>query len=167
MAKWPRVHAYRTRDDRVVIIQTLADKFWQRLCAAVDRPDLICHYEAAIDPEAADEEAFALLTELFATRTRSEWMAIFLEHDIPGAPVNTVAELVEDPHFVGRPNTYQVTPSAGPVFQLTGTPICVDDAPFAPALAPSLGADTDDVLREFGGYGDEEIVRLRQIGVIT
>jgi crotonobetainyl-CoA:carnitine CoA-transferase CaiB-like acyl-CoA transferase len=38
----------------------------------------------------------AELRPIFATRTRSEWLEILQQHEVPSAPVNTVGEALED-----------------------------------------------------------------------
>ncbi len=52
--------------------------------------------------DAAQDEIRAALAAAFATRTRDEWVELLGATDTCVAPVNTVAEAVEDPQYVAR-----------------------------------------------------------------
>ncbi|MGI5328568.1 CaiB/BaiF CoA transferase family protein [Actinomadura nitritigenes] len=159
---WPRLEAYRTKDGGAMLMGAHVEKFWRNFCRAVDRPDLLEIDLATVDDGAPDraERVWRELRELFLQRTREEWTALFLDHDVAGGPVNDVTELVDDPHFTARATTYTVDdPSAGPV-RLTTSPVHVPGADFAPAAAPALGADTSDVLRTVAGYDEAAAAKL-------
>lgn len=165
MSKWSRIHPYLTSDG-AVLFQGYYDKFWHRFCEAVDRPDLPLLHSGGLDPVVADDRVFDELTQLFVTRATVEWMHLFLEHDVPGVPVNTPDELAIDPHFVARDNIYDVVDEAGNALRLTGTPIKVAGQTFAPDLAPTFAADTDSVLAA-SGFEASDIELLRSRGVIA
>jgi crotonobetainyl-CoA:carnitine CoA-transferase CaiB-like acyl-CoA transferase len=124
------------------------EKFWQRFCRAVDRPDLMHIDVTTLDEGHAErcERLWRELADLFAQRTKAEWVRLFLEHDIAGGPVNTPAQLVADPHWLARDNTYECTLPEGQTVTLVASPVRVAGERFAPAVAPSLGEDTDEVL---------------------
>ena len=151
---WPRLEAYRTRDGAAILLGAHLEKFWRNFCHAVNRSDLL-----GIDLNTADEGAseraervWRELREIFATRTRAEWIDLFLEHDIAGGPVNSFEDVIHDPHFRTRRNTYTTGNAAtGPV-ELLVSPVRLDGEEFAPNLAPELGADAYDVLRNVAGY---------------
>lgn len=155
---WPRLEAYRTQDGGAILFVAHVEKFWRTFCRAVGREEL-----ADIDLTTIDEgtvergnHVWSQLREIFATRTRAEWMEIFQQHDIAGGPVNTVAELVVDPHFTARPNTYRST-VRGVDLDLIVSPVRAAGEAFAPAAAPELGADTRDVLATIAGYDEAAI----------
>ncbi|ODU07639.1 MAG: hypothetical protein ABS81_00625 [Pseudonocardia sp. SCN 72-86] len=167
MVGWPRLQPYRTSDGLAILFQAQKMKFWRAFCDAVGRPDLQQIYERSPDVTAAEDEVYGALCALFATRTLNEWMTLFVENDIPGLPVNDVESLAVDPHFLARGNVYEARLATGETARLTGTPIKVAmQDPFAPALAPALGADTNDVLTEFLGMTEDEVGELRRGGVI-
>jgi crotonobetainyl-CoA:carnitine CoA-transferase CaiB-like acyl-CoA transferase len=126
-----------------------SEKFWQRFCQAVDRPDLL-----EIDVDTLDEghqqrseQMWTELAALFGQRTKAEWIELFLAHDVAGGPVNTPEQLLNDPHFRARENTYRCTLREGPEVTLVATPVRVPGERFAPDPAPMLGEHTDEVLR--------------------
>jgi len=165
MAGWPRLFHYRTRDDKAVFFQALSPGFWQRFCAAVERPDLLALYEMH-EANAADELAHAELGALFRQRSQAEWMEFFLHHDIPGGPANTLRNLAEDPHFLARDNFYETRLGDGTRLRLSSTPIKAAGQAFSPASAPALAQDTAAILASVLGLSEAEIAALRQRSVI-
>jgi crotonobetainyl-CoA:carnitine CoA-transferase CaiB-like acyl-CoA transferase len=75
------------------------EKFWQGLANAIDRPDMFqdprfASREARIEHQ---EDIIALLSGIFATRTRTEWCNRLLAEDVPHAPMYGTDEALEDP----------------------------------------------------------------------
>lgn len=147
---WPRLEAYRTRDGEAMLFGSHVDKFWRNFCVAVDRPDLLDIDLAGTDAEAPTRAdlVYRELREIFLQRTRAEWLTLFLEHEVAGGPVNSVGDMIGDPHFASRASTYRVDYEGVGELEFVASPVRVVGEKFAPALPPELGADTDDVLRE-------------------
>jgi crotonobetainyl-CoA:carnitine CoA-transferase CaiB-like acyl-CoA transferase len=152
---WPRLEAYRTRDGAAILFGAHVEKFWRNFCHAVGRADLL-----GIDLSTADEGAperaervWRELKDIFATRTRAEWIAVFVGHDIAGGPVNSFGDVIRDPHFRGRRSTYTTGNAATGPIELLVSPVRLDGEEFAPDLAPELGADTEHVLRNIARRG--------------
>jgi crotonobetainyl-CoA:carnitine CoA-transferase CaiB-like acyl-CoA transferase len=156
---WPRLDAYATEDGGTIILGAHTRKFWQRFCAAVGRPDLLEVELDTIDDGQAERARFVWeeLSALFRERTKREWTELFLEHDVTGGPVNSVGELLEDPHFVARETTYELAGPDGGTYRFASSPVRVAGERFAPALAPDLGADGPAVLRAVAGYDESRI----------
>ena len=151
---WPRLEAYRTHDGAAILLGAHVEKFWRNFCHAVNRTDLLGIDLSTADEGAAEraEGVWRELRDIFATRTRAEWIDLFLEHDIAGGPVNSFEDVIHDPHFRARHNTYTTgDATTGPV-ELLVSPVRLDGEDFAPGPAPELGADTYDVLRNVAGY---------------
>ncbi len=74
-------------------------KFWQGLCAAVGRPELVederfaAKRSRVVNYELLHEE----LSETFATRPRYEWLRLLQEHDVPCAPILRLDEALRTP----------------------------------------------------------------------
>ena len=156
---WPRLEAYRTKDGEAVLFGSHVDKFWRNFCVAVGHPELLEIDLATVDDEAASraDHVYRELRKIFLGRTRDEWIALFVEHDIAGGPVNSVADLIVDPHFTTRANTYRVEYEGVGELEFVASPVRVIGEDFAPALPPELGADTREVLPETSvtsGFGD-------------
>jgi crotonobetainyl-CoA:carnitine CoA-transferase CaiB-like acyl-CoA transferase len=163
---WPRMDNYRTRDQQVILLQVITEKFWDRFWRLLDRPDLPAVYTNAASPEEADEEISRRLTEIILTRTAKEWMDLLDQHDIPVIKVNTFEDLVVDPHFQARNNVYDVELPGEGTLHLTSTPVKVRGQNFSPSLAPRLGEHTDAVLANILKIMPDEIAQLRVHGAV-
>ncbi len=93
-------HAYLGSDGRAFTVGCVEDLFWQRLCLALDRPDLAADPAWAIFPQrsARAEELDALLAAEFACQPRDEWIARLRAADVPVGPVNAPHEVPSDPY---------------------------------------------------------------------
>jgi crotonobetainyl-CoA:carnitine CoA-transferase CaiB-like acyl-CoA transferase len=163
-----RYQYYRTADDRVVLFQASERKFWRNFCTAVGRPDLFEAKPGAVagDHARGDEALRAELTAIFRTRTREQWLRLFIAHDVPGGPVHTVDTVLEDPHFRARDLLFeQDHPVAGRT-RLFGTPVKTAGEPFAAAPAPAAGEHSGEILAQVLGLPPADIDRLRAAGVV-
>ncbi|MCI8454394.1 MAG: CoA transferase [Lachnospiraceae bacterium] len=113
----------------------------------------------------------ALLDSMIAEETRRFWKEELIERltqaGIAAAPIMTVAEVAEDPHFRDIRQMYAMVehPEIGMV-QITNQAVKMSETnPFVRGCAPLLGEHNREVYRELG-YTDEEIERFREMGVI-
>jgi crotonobetainyl-CoA:carnitine CoA-transferase CaiB-like acyl-CoA transferase len=159
-------YQYYDAADGPVLLMATETRFWQNFCRAVGRDDLFARWPGRphADHDYGNDDLRAELRQIFATRTRAEWVALFIEHDVAGAPVYLGGETQADPHFATRglwldPQTHGL--------RLIGPPLRIDGAiAVAPRAAPSGGQHTQDVLRRVLGYDDERIAALRRAGAI-
>ncbi|MDB5970139.1 MAG: CoA-transferase [Hydrocarboniphaga sp.] len=166
MAGWPRLNTYQTLDGFGIFFQGFFPKFWKRFCSVVERPDLAARYESGDDIALVDEQIHQELSAIFATRRRDEWMAIFLEYDVPGGPANMLRDLATDPHFLARHNIYEVEyPGIGKL-RLASTPVKTPGQTFAPTLAPTQWQHSAEVLGKLLGIDGDELERLKKNRVV-
>ncbi len=101
-----------------MVIALMVPSFWVKFCSAIERPEL------AQDPRFATTtgrkenrvELEALIGDVLSTRTTAEWQTIFDAADIPGEPVNTVAQALAMPIIAERAVVREVDhPTAGRV----------------------------------------------------
>ena len=154
--------------DGHMILAVGNDRQYAKYCDVIGRPDL------ARDPRfvrnADRVRSRATLVPLLAAemkrRGRSEWLAALEAAKVPSGPINDLAEVFADPQVRARVMTVEVAhPLAGRVrlvaspMKLSATPVCYRYAP------PLLGADTDEVLLEYG-LTAEEVAQLRNAAVL-
>jgi crotonobetainyl-CoA:carnitine CoA-transferase CaiB-like acyl-CoA transferase len=157
---------FATRDGWMLVM-CMKEKFWERLIARLERPDL------ARDPRFTGFAArlanrTALLAELepiFRTRPTAAWIAL-LRGQVPCAPVNTVGEALAEEQVLHRDMIVAVDHPHYGTLREVGCPIKLDGAPPRYAAAPPLGADTDAILREWLRMADTDIAALRRQGAI-
>lgn len=164
MVPW---QAFATRNGYLVIA-VREDKFWQRLCDAISRPDL------KADPRTATNAArvvnrelvTGVLQERFTELDTNEWLRILDDNDIPAAPVNDLQAVFADEQVKARGlvRTYR-HPVIGDV-RYPANPPRIDDWTSPNAPAPRLGEHTGEVLRQRAGLTAEQVADLAQRGVV-
>jgi crotonobetainyl-CoA:carnitine CoA-transferase CaiB-like acyl-CoA transferase len=153
---------FRCSDAHYVTLGALEQHFWARFCDLAGVPE----FKSDPFPEGdARERQFQRLEAVFRTRTRAQWVELFVQHDIPGGPVNTMREAFDDPHVKARELLLHVDhpvegciPQLGFPVKFSGTPARITAPP------PSRGEHTHEVLRALG-LGDARIDELKRQGV--
>ena len=164
MVPW---QAFETRDGYVVVAAR-EEKFWQRLCDAIERPDL------KDDPRTADNRArvtnrnyvVSILEAEFRQRTKAEWVRLLEKHDIPGAPVNDISDVFADPQVRARGQVRSYEHATLGEISYQASPIQFDEWTFPNQPAPVLGQHTAEVLADRLGYDETEIARLAESGAV-
>ncbi|MCH8952566.1 MAG: CoA transferase [Proteobacteria bacterium] len=157
---------YRTGDGWLFVMCN-KEKFWPLLAEALGHP------EWAADPRfasfAARLEHRAEVTEMLDAALSEHPTAAWLERlggIVPVAPVNDVAEALENPFVADRG---RVAGYAGPdgteMLRMLAGPVRVGGAEQPRTAGPELGADTGAILRRLG-LGEAEIEALRAKGVV-
>jgi formyl-CoA transferase/succinyl-CoA--D-citramalate CoA-transferase len=162
-------NVYPTADGAEILIAANADSVFERLAAAMHRPDL------ATDPRYATHgargERMAELDELIAEWTRTlpaaELLDLLRSAGVPADRIYTAADMLSDPHYAARGQVVRATsyqgwevPMAGVVPRFSRTPGEVR------STGARLGEHTRAVLGELGGYDDAAIGDLEAAGVI-
>lgn len=149
--------------DGWVTIDAGFDRHFRTLCDLLGRNDL------AADPRFVDRAARAAnrhellptLIDMIRQQTTAHWIAALDQAGIPCGKVNNVQEALESPQSCEYHAVRETTYEGEPVQVLT-TPLWFDgriDHPMTPP--PTLGQDTEAVLRGLLGYGDEAIARVQ------
>ena len=143
---------------------------WDRICRLVDRPDLIDdpHFTAPENFTGNLEVKYefdAILIEWLVQHTKREVMEKSQRVGYPCGALNTMADVFADPHLAARGYFVEVDhPHTGPL-AYPGAPFVMSETLWRAGRAPLLGEHTREVLRGLG-HGDDDIVRLREGGVV-
>ena len=159
--------AFQCRDGNWLHVSG-SDQHWAATCHVLNLDEL------AADPALADnaervvqrERVMAAMRTAVAGRDRAELAEALRAAGVPAGEVNTVREILRDPHMQARGVVQSFDhPTEGP-FPAIRNPLRFDgfDAPEV-GVPPLLGADTEAVLRELG-LDPGEIERARAEGVI-
>ena len=161
-------NVYPAEDGHIALI-CIREGHWQRLVAAMERPELAERPEfadmasraknmAAVDAEVADWTR---------TRLRRDIFHRFQEYDLVCASVQTLEEVVNDPHLHARGMLeWRDHPRLGKV-ALCHTPLRFEGVDPPPLTdVPPLGTHTRAVLAELAGRTDAHIEELKAVGAI-
>lgn len=170
LAKISPSNIYPTSEGKWMVIAANLDALFRRLCTAMDKP------EWADDPRFVthkargenQDELDGLIAEWTKTKTADELDALLTEHGVVCGPINTIADIAEDPQFLDRG-----------MVQRFDDPILGDIA--IPGIAPRLsetesevawlgppepGYHNNEIYGGLLGLSDGELSDLRDEGII-
>ena len=155
---------FPTRDGWIVVFCN-KEKFWKELVEALELPAVgrDPRFATFADRLAHKDALVALLKARFAERTTADWLAR-LRGKVPCAPVNTLAQALEDEQVRARDMLVEVKHPQFGVLREVASPVKTAGAITTPSPAPALGQHTDEVLGELLQYSAERIAALRAGG---
>ena len=155
--------------DGFVNIAVTNQKQWENFCRALDFPksQATPRFEEMKARLANYGEFRPMIERVVSKMTRAEVIAVMSEVGIPAGPINTVGEILEDPHIHAREMVVELThPEYGPL-KVLGIPIKLSDTPGAVENAPpKFGEHNREVLRNLG-FDEAEIIQLEKSGTIA
>jgi succinyl-CoA:(S)-malate CoA-transferase subunit A/succinyl-CoA:(S)-malate CoA-transferase subunit B len=160
---------FPTRDGKWVAIACTTDKMFQRLAAVMGRDDLAADdaYGQQDKRLAGRDVVNALVGGWTASMTRADVLDRCLAGDVPAGPLNSVEDMVEDPHFKARENLFSLdVPDVGPVVVPNVVPHLSETPGNIRSLGPALGEGNERIYGDLLGLSGEERARLRDAGVI-
>jgi crotonobetainyl-CoA:carnitine CoA-transferase CaiB-like acyl-CoA transferase len=157
---------YATKDGYLCVL-VYNNKQWKAFLEAVGRPELMADSRFSTQAKRAEHigEIYEFLAGLMRGRTTAEWLALLEAADIPVSPINSVEDVVSDPHLTASGFfSLEEHGSEGRQRSMRTPTDWSDSPPEALRPAPRLGEHSAEVLRE-AGYSDREIAELAQQGV--
>jgi len=155
--------------DGSIIIAVLSERFWGKLCEALERPEIANDPRFLTPTLRRDnrDELDRLISAVTEMRTVAEWEKRLAAADVPHAPVLGVTAALAHPHAKARGMVVEAEhPAIGPM-RVVGRPIKFPGAPQRPVTPPpTFGQHTAEVLRDLLGYSETDIAGLRENGVI-
>ena len=161
---------YPTQDNRWIMLgMTNAQTYWPEFCRAIDRPEL------ENDPEYATFTArqknaaklIKIIEEIFLTKTYAEWMEILGKHKLVWSPVCTPLEVTHDEQAIANDFFGEMEIAGHGKIKVLNNPMKLSKTPAGiRCRAPELGEHTSGLLAKLG-YGPEEVLRMKEAGVIS
>jgi alpha-methylacyl-CoA racemase len=153
---------YRCRDDRWVSVGAIEPHFYRNLCGLLGLEKFA---DFQLD-DARQDEIRQAFREAFLRRDRDEWVAELAPKDTCVAPIYTIPELVDDPHFAQRGVFMQAEDSEHGRFRQVA-PILAGGVRDQPEwkVRPADESDAQTLL-EGVGYSAAEIEEMRHAGAV-
>lgn len=156
---------YRCSDDRYLSVITVTDRQWAALCDVLGLEHLVEdeRFTSFDKRRIMAQEVFGLLSGVFGTRPREEWLSLLRRAEVPSSPVAYREEVFDDVQVVANEMfVKQDHPDLGKVTMVNVpfTFIGSEESRFR-WPAPRLGQHTDEVLSELS-YSQSDIAQLRR-----
>lgn len=154
--------------DGFVNIAVTNQKQWENFCEVLGFPEIAhdARFESMKARLTNYGELRPMIDRIVSAMTRAEVMNVMSAVGIPAGPINTVGEILEDPHIHAREMVVELThPDYGPL-KMLGIPIKLSQTPGTVGKAPpTFGEDNREVLGTIG-YSPEDIARFEREGII-
>lgn len=167
----PNIVPYQTFStaDEPLVLAVANDRQFRHCCEGMQIDELADdpRFGTAASRVENRDALVALLQSRFSEGYRNDWLRVFREKAVPAGPVKGIAEVLSDEHAVERGLVRQLQDAAGNEIPSVSNPVDFSATPVEYRYAPpSLGQHTNEVLRDWLGYSDAEIERLRKHDII-
>ena len=154
---------YRTKDGYIALSGRLSE-----ICEIVGLPNMEENpkYDTREKQFAYQHEIRPLLAEKFLQQPSTHWLKLLEERDILCGPVNTYAEVFNDPQVLLNEMVIEIDHPNGGKYKTSGLPLKMSKTPGKVRIPPPLlGQHTDEILTDLG-YSSEAIQNLREAKVV-
>jgi crotonobetainyl-CoA:carnitine CoA-transferase CaiB-like acyl-CoA transferase len=145
------------------------DNLYRKFCDAAGCPELARDPRFVTNGKRVENRAelTRMLSEVFARRSKREWLEILEAAGVPNGPINDVAQVFEEPQVKARGVRVDLDHAAAGRLPTVASPMRFSATPIEYELAPPLlGQHTAEVLRGLLGKSDAEIARLSAAGIV-
>ncbi|KAG5959142.1 hypothetical protein E4U57_000877 [Claviceps arundinis] len=140
-----------------VLADGLSKPEWKQDAKFKTNTDRVCHRD----------ELEAMIEALTQQKTTEQWLQRFEGSGLPYAAVNDVQATLNHAHTKARDMVVEINHEACGPIKLVNTPVKFSDTqPSIRSAPPMLGQHTDEVLTEYLGLNESEILALREQGAV-
>jgi crotonobetainyl-CoA:carnitine CoA-transferase CaiB-like acyl-CoA transferase len=164
----PHRNPYKTSDGYLCLL-IYNDKQWRAFFKLIGKSEAAFEQDQRVNSHANRakhfDELYAWVASVIVTRSSAEWLNALTQADIPAMPLNSLDDLLDDPHHAAT-GFFKVMehPSEGRIREMDIPTTWSKSQPEIRMHAPQLGEHSAEVLRE-AGYSDDEIKSLEAAGV--
>lgn len=168
----PISNFFQTKDGHwMCLVARQGETDWEPICKAINRTDLINdeRFNSAKSRRENSEDLVEIIDSAFGQYTKAEMAERLDKQSLAWAPVQTLAEVADDPqtHAAGAIVQTPTAAGDGSTYAAPGSPIRfpgADDGPKGPS--PATGEHTKSVLAELG-YSEEDINKALEDGIVA
>ncbi len=161
-------NTYLCADGKYVIIGGNGDSIFRRLMETAGKPEM------AADPRLSDnagrvehqEELDGAISEWTATLTSGEVLDVLERAAVPCGPINSIADMMSDPHFRARGLFEEITVDGAPLKVPALTPMLERTPGRTDWPGPEVGAHNQEILCGQLGLSEETLTELKARGIV-
>jgi crotonobetainyl-CoA:carnitine CoA-transferase CaiB-like acyl-CoA transferase len=162
---------HQTKDGQYLLFTAQTDAQWESFLRLVGKEEIIAE---KWDPHTRNierrDEVEKWASEWARGKTLNEAMSELAEARLAGAEITKMSALERDPHVLARELSVQVEdPECGRLNGIRGVVPKLSETPGSPGTAEhvtELGQHSEEILTELLGYTKDEIVKLREEGIV-
>jgi len=143
-------------------------KFWEGLCKAVGRPEMIddSRFKTRPDRRRNYDELNKTFAAFFKEKPRSYWLEQLEANDVPHTPVYNMAEVFQDPQIKHMGMEIHIERQNKPTIHTVRFPVDYSETKVPhPAPPPDLGEHNAEFFKPLG-YDEKKLAELKEKGVI-
>jgi crotonobetainyl-CoA:carnitine CoA-transferase CaiB-like acyl-CoA transferase len=162
-------NTYKCLDEKYLIIGGNGDSIFKRLMNAIGRSDLaddprLTHNNDRVEHE---EEIDRTIAEWTARHTYDQAFAILDDAGVPVGPINSIREIMDDPHYQARGMFENATLPDGTTVKLPCFSPKMSETPGGCSwIGPNLGAHNQEIYCDLLGMSEADIAALHEEGII-
>ena len=164
----PHSH-YQARDGAWVALACSNDRMWERLAAAMGRPELAtdARYASPLGRDAHRAEVNALVAAWVGGLDAGDVLAACDAAAAPASKLLSIADIFADPQYAARENLRTIVdPRVGPLVLPGPLPRMSRTPPVLRTAGPALGAANEEVWGGLLGLSADDLADLRRRRVI-
>jgi crotonobetainyl-CoA:carnitine CoA-transferase CaiB-like acyl-CoA transferase len=159
---------FLTKDSKWISLSVGNDRLFKKLCECLDREDFLERPEFATNAlrSVNRKEIDEFCTKWISEHTRDECLEV-MAGNVPVGPINSIADIFEDPQFEARGNIAHVQDEKWGEVKVQGAVPMMSRTPGEVKwLGADLGQHNEEVFSSMLGLSNEEIQNLKEEDVI-
>jgi crotonobetainyl-CoA:carnitine CoA-transferase CaiB-like acyl-CoA transferase len=155
--------------DKWFVLACPSDKFFVKVAEVLGLDDWLSDESLSTiaGRKARRDEVVGRLAEVFRSRTAAEWLGVLSAAGVPCAPVNSLAEAIDDPQAVHNGTVTELTHPRFGSYRAVQNPLRLSRTPVeARGYAADLGEHSRQILQEIG-FDVAAVEDLLRSGVVT
>lgn len=155
--------------DGWIVLNVGNDSQWRHFCEAAESPDLGLdeRFHTNADRVRHRLDLLPQVEAIMRSRSTDDWKTRLAAKNVPHSVVWDYAELFRQEQMADRQMKITVRDPAGNPVELIGSPFHIHGTALAPpVMPPSLGEQSNDILREILELDQDRIEMLRKSGIV-
>ena len=160
---------YKTKDNKFVSLSASMQSMWEKLAITIGASDLIkdIRFKTNSDRLGNQDDLDEVISKFIKKFDREPLLKKFLQAGITVGPVLDISEIIEHPYVLDREILMEhYNPEYGKILMHQAFPRFSKTPGKVINPAPSIGENTDDVLKEIG-ITKQQIEKLRENKIIS